>query len=82
MTAPHMPMMNEEGILECPLCQATIAHADSIDGKWVVECYECGCRSGVYMTGKGAIESWNTRNGHLYTADDFNQAAQERDYGL
>lgn len=82
MTAPHMPTMNEEGILECPLCQATIAHADSIDGKWIVECYECGCRSGVYMTDKGAIESWNTRNGHLYTAEDFNQAAEERDYGL
>lgn len=79
MTAPYMPMMNEEGILECPLCQATIAHSDSIDGEWVVECYECGCRYGVYMTGKGAIESWNTRNGHLYTADDFNQAAEERD---
>lgn len=82
MSAPHMPMMNEEGILECPLCQATIAHADAIGGEWVVECYECGCRTGTYMTDKGAIESWNTRNGHLYTADDFNQAAEERNHGL
>jgi hypothetical protein len=29
-----------------------------------------------------AIRKWNTRNGHLYTADDYKQDAMERANGL
>lgn len=81
------PMMNDEGILECPLCQSTISHvekvypAHSIAG-WIVECHECGCTTGKHATKNGAIDSWNTRNGHLYTADDYKQDAMERANGL
>lgn len=81
------PMMNDDGILECPLCQATISHAEQAYFElspvwWVVECYECGCTTGKHATKNGAIESWNTRNGHLYTADDYKQDAMERANGL
>jgi hypothetical protein len=29
-----------------------------------------------------AIKRWNTRNGHLYTDDDYRQDAMEREHGL
>lgn len=79
MSAPHMPIMNDEGVLECPLCTATISHVDKCADGFVVECYECGCRTGNYRTLDGAIEQWNTRAGHLYTPEDYKQAGQERD---
>lgn len=29
MSAPHMPMMNDEGLLECPFCGSNDAYSDS-----------------------------------------------------
>lgn len=82
MTAPHMPMMNDEGLLECPFCGSNDAHNDKNIHVYYVACSQCGCSSDVHATKLAAATQWNTRGGHLYTADDFNQAAEERDHGL
>lgn len=83
MTAPHMPMMNDEGLLECPFCGDTHAYIDNDGpGAFYVACSQCGCGTDEWPHQASAVKSWNTRNGHLYTAEDFNQAAQERDYEL
>lgn len=85
MTAPHMPMMNDEGLLECPFCGGS-PYEDSNEYDYsigyYVACSQCGCGTDEWPHQASAVKSWNTRNGHLYTADDFNQAAEERDYGL
>ena len=52
------------------------------DAGWCVACAKCEAATGDYFKKHHAVKAWNTRNGHLYTADDFNQAAEERDYGL
>ena len=80
MTAPHMPMMNDEGLLECPFCGSNEARLYS-GGGYCVIC-KCGCSTDDWLVRPAAIRQWNTRNGHLYTSDNFNQAAEERDYGL
>lgn len=36
MSAPHMPMMNDEMLLECPFCGDTHAYMDN-DGLGVVK---------------------------------------------
>lgn len=79
MSAPHMPMMNGDGVLNCPFCGSD-AYTDN-DGlhSYYVRCSCCGCSTDYRITGRLAIRQWNTRNGHLYTADDFKQAAQERE---
>ena len=82
MTAPHMPMMNEEGLLECPFCGGNDAYIDKNTNGHYVACSQCGCGTDEWPNQASAVKSWNTRNGHLYTRDDFNQAAEERDYGL
>lgn len=83
MSAPHMPMMNDEGLLECPFCGDTHAYTDNDGpGAFYVACSQCGCGTDQWPTYGKAVKSWNTRNGHLYTADDFNQMAEERDNGL
>ena len=81
MSAPHMPMMNDEGLLECPFCGANIAYKDYDESRMMhtVSCGDCGCGTDEWLHEEGAVKSWNTRNGHLYTAEDFNQAAQERE---
>lgn len=83
MTAPHMPMMNDNGLLNCPFCgcdEAGIAVDE--DGWEYIECSDCYCRTDAFRNRPIMINAWNTRNGHLYTADDFNQAAEEREHGL
>lgn len=82
MTAPHMPMMNDEGLLECPFCNSPDVDCLEYDDGWHAECNECDARSKACIDKMCATRKWNTRNGHLYTAGDFNQAAEERDYGL
>lgn len=82
MTLPNMPMMNEEGLLECPFCGGNEAYSDSQGDDFFVACAECGNGTDYWLLLDDAVKKWNTRNGHLYTADDFNQAAEERDYGL
>ena len=84
MSAPHIPMMNDEGLLECPFCGECsygVFLAQS-DAGWCVACAKCEAATGDYFKKHHAVKAWNTRNGHLYTADDFNQAAEERDHGL
>lgn len=82
MSAPHMPMMNDEGLLECPFCGGNDAYSDKNIHGYYVACSQCGCGTDECPHQASAVKSWNTRGGHLYTADDFNQAAEERDYGL
>lgn len=82
MTAPHMPMMNDEGLLECPFCGGNEVYL-IVDLVLVsVECEGCCASSGEWGSSETAIRHWNTRNGHLYTSGDLNQAAEERDHGL
>ena len=79
MSAPHMPMMNEEGLLECPFCGSNEAYKDNNDNGHYVACSQCGCGTDGWFKPALAIKAWNSRNGHIYTAEDFNQAAQERE---
>lgn len=81
MSAPHMPMMNDEGLLECPFCDSNIAYKDFNESRMMhsVSCGDCGCGTDEWLHEEGAVKSWNTRNGHLYTADDFKQAGMERE---
>lgn len=78
MSAPHMPMMNGEGLLTCPFCSDSETTIDTDDGLSQVVCLGCGIATDFYRQKSLLITKWNTRNGHLYTAEDFNQAAQER----
>ena len=83
MTAPHMPMMNDNGLLSCPFCGCDDAGiAVDEDGWEYIECSDCYCRTDAFISRPIMINAWNTRNGHLYNADDFYQAAAERENGL
>ncbi|UVX30137.1 Lar-like restriction alleviation protein [Klebsiella phage VLCpiS13c] len=76
------PMMNDEGLLECPFCGSENSMQNK-DGKWhFVVCHVCGSRTDDWMNAATAVKKWNTRNGHLYTADDYKQDALERANGL
>ena len=78
MSAPHIPMMNNEKLLRCPFCCCDdVSVIDDGEGLHV-ECGNCFCRTDSYCCASTAMKKWNTRN----TANDFNQAAEERDYGL
>lgn len=79
MSAPHMPMMNAEGLLECPFCSSSDTDCFEYENGWHAECNQCDSQSGSYLIKKHAVKAWNSRNGHIYTAEDFNQAAQERE---
>lgn len=82
MSAPHMPMMNDEGLLERPFCGGNEVYL-IVDLVLVsVECECCCASSGEWCSSETAIRHWNTRNGHLYTTNDFNQSAEEREHGL
>lgn len=76
------PMMNDEKLLECPFCGSENSMRNK-DGQWhFVVCQDCGCRTDDWMVAATAIIKWNTRNSHLYTADDHKQDAMERANGL
>lgn len=82
MTVPHMPMMNDEGLLECPFCGSMNVFSGN-DGKHhYVWCDNCGCGTGYATSEESAVKKWNTREGNIYTEDDFKQAAMEREYGF
>ena len=78
MTAPHMPQMNDEGLIECPFCGDSGVILDKCDGLHHVVCVECGIATDGYIKKSRIIEKWNTRNGHLWTKQDFKDAAWER----
>lgn len=82
MTVPHMPMMNDEMLLECPFCGSLEVYLSDELVLSHVYCSSCNVRTDDYLVASSAVKSWNTRGGHLYTADDFNQAAKERDHEL
>lgn len=79
MTAPHMPMMNDEGLLECAHCSSLNVGVDSDDDGWAyIECHDCMIRTDGYRNPVLMWSVWNTRNGHLWTKQDFKDAAWER----
>ena len=79
MTAPHMPMMNDYGLLECPFCGSGDVHMDDELLLSQVACSSCGAQGGASITRNLAMKNWNSRNGNIYTADDFKQAGMERE---
>lgn len=83
MTVPHMPMMNDDGLLECAHCTSMNVSIECDDEGWsFIECHDCMIRTDGYRNGHSMRAAWNTRAGHLYTPEDFKQAGQERDYGF
>lgn len=79
MTAPHMPMMSSEGLLECAHCASMNVGIESDDDGWdYIECHDCMIRTDGYRNGPLMRSVWNTRGGHPYTAQDFKDAAWER----
>ena len=81
-------MMNDDGLLEC-------AHCGEVEGVVIGErhfggctichyvvCTTCGIGTSDIIGMHRAIKRWNTRNGHLYTDDDYRQDAMEREHGL
>lgn len=76
------PMMNDEGLLECPFCKSNTPSAFKDEGWHFVVCQDCGSRTEDWRQQEEAVKKWNTRGGHLYTADDYKQDAEERKHGL
>jgi hypothetical protein len=76
------PMMNDDGLLECPFCGSNEAYKDNSYGGYYVACPQCGCGTDGRFKLSLVVKLWNTRNGHLYTADDYKQDAMERANGL
>ena len=77
------PMMNGDGLLECPCCASDDVYLVVSAGGWsYVECNSCLLKTEHGKSSEMAVKTWNTRNGHLYTAYDYKQDAQERANGL
>lgn len=77
------PMMNDDGLLECPCCASSDVFIYTDDDGWrAVVCDVCELQTGRYRNEKLMKCLWNTRAGHLYTADDYKQDAEERKHGL
>ena len=76
------PMMNDDGLLECPFCGGNDAYIDSKGDDFFVACAECGSGTDYWRLPGNAVKKWNTRGGHLYTTDDYKQDALERKHGF
>lgn len=76
------PMMNDDGLLGCPFCGGVNPYLEKTGNDYFVACSQCGCGTDEWLQSESAVKSWNTRNGHLYTADDYKQDAMERAHGL
>lgn len=77
MTAPHMPMMNDEMLLECPFCGSPDVDCLEYDDGWHAECNECDARSKSCMDKMCAIRKWNTRGGFVYSDSDYEDINNE-----
>ncbi len=79
MIAPHMPMMNDEGLLDCPFCGSDDCYPDYAAGSnsHSICCGNCSCTTGPRLSKVLAVYRWNTRNGHLYTRADFAEKSWE-----
>lgn len=73
-----IPTMNDEGLLECPLCDSSDSFLECDSGLWRVACGNCECFTGDRLNKLSAVKAWNTRKGHLWTVDDFKQMNAER----
>lgn len=76
------PIMNEEGLLDCPFCCSLRVELVKEYAWTFIHCAECGSRTDDWIKEENAVNKWNTRAGHLYTADDYKQDAEERKHGL
>ena len=74
--------MNDDGLLECPFCGSLNVDLFHELASSHVLCSSCYSRTDDYFDASMAVKSWNTRTGHLYTADDYKQDAEERKHGL
>lgn len=78
MSAPHMPMMNEHGFLECPFCgESSVGIATDDDGWQYIECSECYCRTDGFRNQKLMTDTWNKRHGKIWTRADFAEKSWE-----
>lgn len=76
------PMMNDDGLLECPFCGSLKVYLFDELVLSHVFCSSCDSRTDDYLDASMAVKKWNTRGGHLYTVDDYKQDAEERKHGL
>lgn len=77
MSAPHMPMMNDEGLLECPFCNSPDVDCLEYDDGWHAECNECDARSKACIDKMCATRKWNTRGGFVYSDSDYEDINNE-----
>lgn len=77
MTAPHMPMMNDYGLLECPFCDSLEVYLLDELVLSQVYCSSCGACSEWFVLHSSAIKAWNTRGGFLYSNTDYEDANNE-----
>lgn len=76
------PMMGSNGLLECHDC-GSIDVSPCVNGSvWIIECNDCGKKGDEYLRLCTAVRSWNTRDGCLYTVNDYKLDALERKHGL
>lgn len=77
MSAPYMPMMNDEGLLECPFCNSNDAYSDKNIHGYYVACSQCGCGTDELLHQASAVKSWNTRGGFVYSNADYEDINDE-----
>lgn len=71
--------MNDDGLLECPFCGRGDAYLSTSKSGWShVACFDCGA-GGDERSIIRAKNSWNTRNGKLYTVESMRRADEEGD---
>ena len=77
MTAPYMPMMNVEGLLECPFCGSLEVYLSDELVLSHVFCSSCDVRTDDYLDTSMAVKAWNTRGGFVYSNADYEDINNE-----